>query len=372
MTESKEKPKEESTERTSDSMRKLLETAIPKTPTIPAHILDFAASGFSTSLLESVRQVTYDRTSQMKALMSAMPQWDFASLVPKVPPMAILAPQISKAFEMPDHALLKNFNPVFNLEAMRIDVDGWLPNLFKNLNIPNSVADLIPTWFTPELLERLHQSLRIGRPHNWEDTIDDEAAESLAAAGWPIVWVPRSSIVAELIKAEDDTARHQLLVTRAAQIFETALELVEAEELHFLRRLATEAVSAARQDLLAAAQATAAVVADTSCHDFLGLTRNGEILSKANPDIDSVPIRGLLKMLCLAIIAATFATFRPENGDPVPDEYNRHATIHRASEPQYSTANAVKAIMTAVIAVCQIDHELGRRDPHEDDEEAAA
>ena len=372
MTEPEEEPEDESTERSGDSMRKFLEISLPKAPAIPAHILDTATSGLSASLLEAVRKATESQTDQIQAIFSMLPRLDFASLLPPAP--INLAIQIGKAFEMPNRALLDSLIPAFSFEALRIDVENSISNFVKSLNIPNNLGGLVPTWFTPELLEQMREWLQVDRPQNWDDSIDDEAAESLAAAGWPIVWVPRASIVAELVEAEEDAARRAPGRARGTDFddCDRALNSIEAEELHLLGRLAREAVAAARQDLLGAAQATAAVVSDTSCHDFWGMTRNGDILSNANPDVDDVPMRGLLKILCLAIIAATFATFRPENGDPVPDEYNRHATIHRASEPQYSKANTVQAIMTAVVAVCQIDHELARRDPREGDEESAA
>ena len=364
----------EDDERFSDFMQRFLEISIPKTPVIPPHIFDSAALGISTPLFEAVRKFAESQTNQMQqAMFSTLPRLDISSWLP--PASLNLASQIGKALEMPNRALLDNLIPKVSLEALHFNVESTFSNLIKSLNIPTNLGDLVPKWFTPELLDRMRDLMRIGRPQNWDDSIDDEAAQALAADGWPIVWVPRASIVAELVDAEDDGARRVILVANSGQIFDdcdTALASVEAEELDLLRRLASEAVEAARQDLLGAAQATAAVVSDTSCHDFWGMERNGDILSNANPDIDEVPIRGLLKVLCLAIIAAAFATFRPENGDPVPDEYNRHATIHRASEPQYSKANAVQAIMTAVVAVCQIDHEIARSEPRDSDEEAAA
>ncbi len=364
---------DESTEPSDHSMPKFWEIPLPETPLIPPHIFDTAAFGLSASLLETVRKVMESQTNQIQAMFSTLPRLDFFSLFP--PASSNLASQISKAFEIPNRAFLDSLGPAANFAALRIDVDNPLSHLVKSLKIPNNLGNLLPKWFSSELLDQIGAWLQIGRPQNWDDSIDDEAAGSLAAAGWPIVWVPRASIVAGLVDAEDDDARRQLLVEHADQIFDdcdAALDAIESEELHLLRRLAREAVKAARQDLLGAAQATAAVVSDTSCHDFWGMERNGDILSNANPDIDEVPIRGLLKVLCLAIIAAAFATFRPEDGDPVPHEYNRHATIHRASEPQYSKANALQAIMTAVIAVCQIDHEIARRDPQGGNGEAAA
>ena len=237
MSEPEEDPEDdERSERFSDSMQRFLEISIPKIPVIPPDIFDSAALGFSAPLFETVRKAAESQTNQIQAMFSTLPRLDFASLLP--PASLNLASQIGKAFEMPNRALLDNLIPTVSLNALRFDVENAFSNVIKSLNIPTNLGDLVPKWFTPELLDQMRDLMRIGRPQNWDDSIDDEAAQALAADGWPIVWVPRASIVAELVDAEDDNARRLILVAHADQIFDdcdTALASVEAEELDLLR-----------------------------------------------------------------------------------------------------------------------------------------
>lgn len=64
-------------------------------------------------------------------------------------------------------------------------------------------------------------------------------------------------------------------------------------------------------------------------------------------------------MFIVSILANAFARFRAEKGDPEPEIYNRHASIHAASERQYTTVNALLGLMTAALLLCQVDKELG-------------
>jgi len=213
--------------------------------------------------------------------------------------------------------------------------------------------------FTQELLGGFHRLLESARPANWAE-VDTENAQALVAAGWPIVWVPRSNVVAVLIAAPDDTARRNIIMEDADDIIDDVASVVgslRSEELAFLGMLAEDAVNCARNEQFRPAQATATVVADTVAGKVWKL--NSYKLSEfARTDFDDVPIRSLLRTLCVTMLARAFAKFRVDKGDPEPDSYNRHASIHGASEQQYTTTNALLGLMTAASLLCQADWEL--------------
>ena len=214
--------------------------------------------------------------------------------------------------------------------------------------------------FTPEALDGLRRLLESARPTNWAE-VDTEQAQSLVAAGWPIVWVPRSNLVTALTAAPDDTARRAILLEHADDIIDdvaSAVANLKSEELAFLGELAGQAVNCARSGDFGAAQATATAVADTAIRRFWKLNAK-EVRALGRPDFDDVPIRSLLRALCGAVLARVFEEFRVERGDPEPDSYNRHASIHAASEMQYTTANALLGLMTGASLLCQVDRELG-------------
>lgn len=234
-------------------------------------------------------------------------------------------------------------------------IDSWLGPAFdgdwyKRLMSP----------FTPEVLDGLRRLLDSARPTNWTE-VDTEKAQSLVAAGWPIVWVPRSNLVTALIAAPDDAARRAILLEHADDIVDDVANTVanlKSERLAFLGDLAGEAVSCARNEKFGAAQAAATAVADTTIRRFWKLNAK-EVQALIRPDFDDVPIRSLLRALCGAVLARVFEQFWVDRGDPEPDSYNRHASIHGASEKQYTTVNALLSLMTAASLLCQVDRELG-------------
>ena len=140
--------------RFSDSMQRFLEISIPKTPVIPPHLFDTAALGISAPLFEAVRKFGESQTNQMQqAMFSTLPRLDISSWLP--PASLNLASQISKALEMPNRALFDNLIPKVSLEALHFDVENTFSNLIKSLNIPNNLGDLVPRWFTPELIDQM-------------------------------------------------------------------------------------------------------------------------------------------------------------------------------------------------------------------------
>lgn len=227
---------------------------------------------------------------------------------------------------------------------------------------------------TPGALDGFRRLLESARPKNWAE-VDTEQAQSLVAAGWPIIWVPRSDLVTALIVAPDDASRREILLEHSDDIIDdvgNAIGDLKSEQLAFLGGLAMQAVSCARLGEFGAAQATATAVADTAIRKFWKLNAR-EVRALGRPDFDDVPIRSLPRALCGAILARVFEQFFVERGDPEPDSYNRHASIHGASEKQYTTVNALLGLMTAASLLCQVDHEVSaKRDRSEAPAVAAA
>ncbi|MHB1535066.1 MAG: hypothetical protein ACYC1D_10790 [Acidimicrobiales bacterium] len=209
-----------------------------------------------------------------------------------------------------------------------VSIRSWLGPTFEGNWFQRLVSP-----FTPEVLDGVRRLLESARPPNWAE-VDTEKAQALVAAGWPIVWVPRGSVVAALIAAPDDTARRKIIIEQADDIADdiaddvaNAVGNLRSEELSFLGSLAEEAVHCARNEQLGAAQATATVVTDTIAGKVWRL-KSHQLQELARRDLDDVPIRSLLRVLCCAVLARVFEQFWVERGDPEPDRYNRHASIH--------------------------------------------
>jgi len=253
---------------------------------------------------------------------------------------------------------LKGANADWQKPLLKIaSISSWLGPSFEG-----DWFNRLKSPFTPEVLDGFRRLLESTRPPNWAE-VDAENAQALVAAGWPIVWVPRGSVVGALIAAPDDTARRHIVMENVDDIIDDVANAVgnlRSEELAFLGNLAGEAVNCARNEQFGAAQATATVVADTIVAKVWKLKSN-ELWELARTDFDDVPIRSFLRALCVTTLARAFARFRVERGDPEPDGYNRHASIHAASERQYTTVNALLGLMTAASLLCQVDRELSER-----------
>lgn len=76
--------------------------------------------------------------------------------------------------------------------------------------------DTLKTQVFPTL-QRAFEVLARGLPPNWSDE-DFEGAFELAAAGWPIVWVPGQGIVAKLVGSKTDDERRAIMIEESVQI----------------------------------------------------------------------------------------------------------------------------------------------------------
>jgi hypothetical protein len=220
----------------------------------------------------------------------------------------------------------------------------------------------LPSWFDSEFFRDLvsDTSIHAYRPDNWDETVDDESAQALICAGWPLMWAPRSNIVQQLIDADDDEARKAIVLAHADEILSDcaeALDMIDQEDLLFHRGMTTEAITAARSNLLKAAQSTAIVAIDAACLMHWKI-KVGPQLKQTVQSVGDIKLRDVLRALCLAAVAVAFTTFRVTKGDSVPVELNRHASIHAASEVQYTDVNALLAIMMAVSVLRTINHDM--------------
>jgi hypothetical protein len=301
------------------------------------------------------------QAAQIKNILKPAQWWSTVRFTPQIRITSGLAAQIAKTLETYRSGLPDNL-PLFKVEALSLDMGHWFPGLIEWPDLSQHIRDLTATWFTPELLDTLGRIGRIGRPDNWDDTVALESAMELVATGWPIVWVPRSQIVVELMNAEDDDARSAVIVSHTDEILddcEAALRSIDNKELQCLCSLATEAAAAARQNLPGAAQAAATSVVDSAYIAHWKL-KSRALQQTTVEELGGIPISMFLQGLCLAILGCVFATFYPDRGDPVPDAYNRHASVHTVSDVQYTESNAIRAIMTATLVICQIDHEIAQ------------
>jgi hypothetical protein len=197
-------------------------------------------------------------------------------------------------------------------------------------------------------------------PRNW-DLIELEEGLDLATEGWPIVWVPRNDIVARLVHAGTDEERNQILVEESAQILDDVehvlQEMASDEGGNILVGALLEAVAAGRHHLWIPCQVTTTTVLDT-------LVGAETLIKKIITDLDSmfeedeITVVEMKIALILQALPGAFAQFWVKNGDPIPTDYNRNATVHRMSEVQLTQRNALFALLLTTSLLREL-HEYG-------------
>lgn len=179
----------------------------------------------------------------------------------------------------------------------------------------------------------------------------------MAEEGVSLYAVPRTSIAEAFLAAPDHAAVRALLSSRATSILKDCRsaweEASDAPATQEWIRLLDSAASAYEAGHSEAAQALIGVVLDSIMFALPGDQRRRRT-KHAFGDTD---YKHLLDEddIATALVAIPLWKAYAENwaahGHPVPAEFNRHATLHRASKRQYSKRNAIQSLMLATSLV---------------------
>lgn len=195
-------------------------------------------------------------------------------------------------------------------------------------------------------IEMALKSLAEALPQNWTD-VDFGDAVTLAEAGWPIIWVPRPSLVRELGEGDDDDARDEILVAKAPEILAdvlAALEGVTSRGESVIADALREAAESGIDGRWIACQATAAVALDTLVGaETLIYEYRSELKDRYSDD--NTALYELRLALILRALPEAFARFYVRKGDAIPKRFNRNATVHALSYDQLTQRNAVFGLM---------------------------
>jgi hypothetical protein len=192
--------------------------------------------------------------------------------------------------------------------------------------------------------------LREKGPDNWRDlhdTHDLRQLLGLAEAGIPVTWVPRASILAELLEADPEERLNVLLAHRDEILSDCATVSAPTRTGPFAQQATFlgEAITAFNHGLHAAAQALAASVMDTLLRRAVHEPVRRGYYNKVKDTVDSITFPELAWAVTHWPVLTALATFNGE--DAVPPMFNRHATAHAVNDIQYTTTNALVAVMLA-------------------------
>jgi hypothetical protein len=198
-----------------------------------------------------------------------------------------------------------------------------------------------------------------GRPPNWRDLGDDVDLLKLidiTEAGLPTAWVPRASVLQELL-GTPGPARAAVFGARRQEVIEdcrTVLGDVTSPELSDFVELLIEALDSANDGRLASAQALAASIFDTALRKTLPQD-SGRYYSKVKTQIreqhENAPIAEMRWGFVHLPACVVLEDFWEYKGHPVPPQFNRHASAHAVGRTQYTPANATIALALATTLV---------------------
>lgn len=197
--------------------------------------------------------------------------------------------------------------------------------------------------------ENLH-----GLPVDVLDRLRDLVLEdSIAVYG-----APRLSIIKKLVNAPDKGARRTILDLHADDILRDCRDLVgqcSSEEAAPVLPFIYDALDAFEAGHETAAQALAAsVIEDRTKKLFdsiLGAKRtkysaseDSARITRSTEQLDALSDR---EYLAVAPVWRIYQSFRVENGDPIPEAFNRNAVAHMVSRQQYTRINTVQGLLFA-------------------------
>ncbi|MEI7059040.1 hypothetical protein WBG06_24680 [Nocardioides sp. CCNWLW239] len=178
--------------------------------------------------------------------------------------------------------------------------------------------------------------------------------------GIPLYGVPRTSTAEALIRADSASRRREIVGRRWKSISADCREALlgcSSNAVAPYLPFATAAVDALEAGHFAAAQALAGSLIDTIVTAYFGSDRHKYTPNKKNTTADAYRKLTIRRYIAFAPMWQTYQQFFVTNGDKVPTQFSRHATVHAVGARQYSRRNAVQALMVVCSLIYRFDEE---------------
>jgi hypothetical protein len=191
--------------------------------------------------------------------------------------------------------------------------------------------------------------INTSRPSNWKNT---NMSLSLAAdlgkdETLTTVYILNSRVINRLVSCKSRSARRKVLLENKSGITKSCLTTSETSDSELAPYLRS-ATNLYRKGEFAASQALVGNIIETLLQSFRFSPGNGEGKTRGNKFQYETENRADLSyeyFVLLHSLVGAYTNWRPKDGDPVPVDFNRHATAHLVHKNQYNPANALKGIM---------------------------
>lgn len=210
------------------------------------------------------------------------------------------------------------------------------------------------------LLESVRKGLYPANLRDIEGITFEDVEEVVMLDGIGLYGIPRQEIAAALISAGTTAARRDILGRRWKAISadcREALSSCSSTTVAPYLDFAVAALDALDAGNTKAAQAMAASVLDTVVNSYFGKQRYDLTPNKKTTDASNYDDFTMLEFIAFAPLWKAYQQYRPENGDPIPRTFSRHASVHGVSSRQFSRRNAVQAVLFVSSLLLFLDEE---------------
>lgn len=241
-------------------------------------------------------------------------------------------------------------------------LSAWeMPHLLTNTDWARQQSHALATTVTAAVLPDNLKPLA--------DSFDLDHFTHVLEDGLALTPAPRAEIVKALLEAPDVAERRKVLADRLDQILEDvqgALGALTHSEITAYRQYLADATAAAQDGHYNAAQALTASVldsliriadpADRNTHIKRRRTRNGQSVDV--PEHENLENERARQAWRIIPVRATYDQYKPDDGDPVPSIFNRHASAHSVGKDQYHPAALAQGLLTTLAALAYFDEGL--------------
>ncbi len=177
--------------------------------------------------------------------------------------------------------------------------------------------------------------------------------------GYCLVWSPRPEIIEELLQAAPADRRDVLRLRRKEILDDLTAVTVDVGEpsMQLARHSAEEALAAFRAGNHRAAQALAAVIFTHVIHANFGHTTSKALEMFKETEPEEAVLRDFRLRAIFMLARRALSSWRPLE-EPVPGDFNRHASLHRLTAEQYTEHNALVGLMLVIPLVREVDARL--------------
>jgi hypothetical protein len=208
---------------------------------------------------------------------------------------------------------------------------------------------------------RLHEMWEAALPPNWREfeKVDrvTEILDFMEETGWSHAWVPRPSVIEDLLAAPD--ARGQTLLAHEVEVLEDldfCLAEVTDGDLAETVNAVSEAVGSYRDGRVLAAQALATCLFTTLIHVNLEHETFGKARAAFTEDDPMHVSIGRFRLVAILRSAGrAIEKYRGNPGEAVPTIFNRHASTHRVGAIQYTRVNSLTSLMLVASLLRELD-----------------